>query len=225
MTNQKQVVIIGAGPAGLAAAWKLAGKLDTKVILIDQGRSAFQRKCPSPNKCVKCPICSKSSGIGGAGTFSDGKFVFETLIGKRAVGSNLFEDIGTEKEHTYMKHAKNFFSSYGLKIDSPDQGKLNRAREIEIIAAKNDMDYIFACQSHVGTDMLPKFIDGIEKNLKSKGVEITETREYRIRDIERSLDNDKITPEQAMDKLKMEFRYELSSDDYSKIKKSVERKT
>ena len=59
---------------------------------------------------------------------------------------------------------------------------------------------------------------------KSKGVEITETREYRIRDIERSLDNDRITPEQAMDKLKMEFRYELSSDDYSKIKKSVERK-
>lgn len=168
----KKIAIIGAGPAGLAAAWRLAGKKGVKVMLIDQGRSAFQRVCPSPSKCVKCPLCNKSSGIGGAGTFSDGKFTFETIIGKRTVGSNLFEDIGVEKENFYMKEAKNFFSSCGLKIKSPDPEKLNRAREIEIIASRNDMDYIFACQTHVGTDRLPAFIDRIEKNLKKKGVEI-----------------------------------------------------
>ena len=84
--NKKKVLIVRAGPAGLAAAYKLAGKAD--ITVIDQGKSAVQRKCPSPKECIECPVCDNLKGVGGAGTFSDGKLIFETLIGKSSCTPN-----------------------------------------------------------------------------------------------------------------------------------------
>jgi len=60
---------------------------------------------------------------------------------------------------------------------------------------------------------------------ESKGIEVTETRQNRIRDVERDLDSGKITPEQTIEKLRAEFRYEFSSENYSSIRKSIVRKS
>lgn len=61
------VAIIGAGPAGLAAAARLAGT-SHRTVLIDAGRPLAARDRDNPNETT--------SGHGGAGLFSDGKFSF-----------------------------------------------------------------------------------------------------------------------------------------------------
>ena len=170
---KKRIIIIGAGPAGLAAAYKLTEKRDVEIILIDQGKRVMQRKCPDSEKCIKCKNCDKTHGVGGAGCFSDGKFIFETLIGNREVGSNLSEVVGIKGERFYMSEARKMFEYYlGKKLKIPDKNIIERAKRVYEIAGQNDMDYLFALQTHIGTDQLPPFIEKIEKNLMKKGVKI-----------------------------------------------------
>ena len=84
------VVIIGAGPAGLFSAYELIeNNPKLKILLMDKGKFANNRVCPmkTTNKCVNCNPCGILSGFGGAGTFSDGKLNFIPKLGK----SDLFK--------------------------------------------------------------------------------------------------------------------------------------
>jgi uncharacterized protein len=171
----KKIVIVGAGPAGLGAAYSLAGKAD--VTLIEQGKSALGRRCPSNQACVHCNkksgICDKGEGVGGAGSFADGKFIFETIFGDREVGSNLLEYVGTrEEEKRVIGLGRQFFENYGIIPDKFDDEKMLKARDIEMLARQHDMGYILSSQTHVGTDKLPQLINSIEKDLIRKGVNI-----------------------------------------------------
>lgn len=80
------VLIIGAGLAGIFAAWEIAGQRpDLKVAVFDQGKAVRQRVCPivtgQVSQCIHCPICAIMRGFGGAGAYSDGKFNFTTEFG------------------------------------------------------------------------------------------------------------------------------------------------
>ena len=80
------VVIIGAGPAGLFNAYELIeNNPKLKICLIDRGSEVKTRVCPM-NKfnipCQNCQPCNIMSGYGGAGTFSDGKLNFIPKLGK-----------------------------------------------------------------------------------------------------------------------------------------------
>ena len=70
------VIIVGAGPAGIFTAYELnKNKPDSNILLIEGGRSIDKRFCPKvkTNKCVQCkPYCHITSGFSGAGAFSDG---------------------------------------------------------------------------------------------------------------------------------------------------------
>jgi uncharacterized FAD-dependent dehydrogenase len=83
------VIIIGAGPAGLYAAYEFTLKAPgARVLLVDKGVEAKYRHCPiMEGKIDKCPpanriktyascwpACGVINGAGGAGSFSDGKF-------------------------------------------------------------------------------------------------------------------------------------------------------
>ncbi|WP_306316275.1 MULTISPECIES: FAD-dependent oxidoreductase [unclassified Streptomyces] len=61
------LVVIGAGPAGLAAAQRLAG-VRHRVALIDGGKPVDRRD--------RYAAADMTRGHGGAGLFSDGKFSF-----------------------------------------------------------------------------------------------------------------------------------------------------
>ncbi|MFP3868383.1 MAG: FAD-dependent oxidoreductase [Desulfobacteraceae bacterium] len=60
MSEAKKVLVIGAGIAGLTAAWELS-KLEVQVILIDQGPflggHAAQLACKATDRCLKCNNC------------------------------------------------------------------------------------------------------------------------------------------------------------------------
>jgi len=177
----KKVIIIGAGPAGLGAAYRLAGKSGLEVMVFEQGKKVMERKCPSPNKCVHCNrgegICDQSEGVAGAGAFSDGKFMAETILGFREVGSNMIEYVGTrENERYWMLQGKEFFQKFGVEFSNPGKELLARAKNIYNLAGKNGMDYLFSSQAHIGTDKLPELMKKIEDHILHNGVEI-KTRE------------------------------------------------
>ena len=77
------VIIVGAGPAGIFSALELAEKTKLNILMLDRGQDINQRKCPASRgyECVNCDPCSVLSGWGGAGAFSDGKLTLSTEVG------------------------------------------------------------------------------------------------------------------------------------------------
>ena len=83
------VILVGAGPMGIYAAYELMTKKpELKVLLIDKGKNIYNRKCPILEKRLeKCPVskdkpgCSMTTGFGGSGAYSDGKFNITSEFG------------------------------------------------------------------------------------------------------------------------------------------------
>ncbi len=73
--NSKEVVVVGAGPAGLFAALKLI-EIGIKPIIIERGKVIKERRrdvAALNRKHIVNPDSNYAFGEGGAGTFSDGK--------------------------------------------------------------------------------------------------------------------------------------------------------
>ncbi len=94
MSSTYDVIIVGAGPAGLFTAYELSQRAPhMRVMLIDKGLPIQERKCLIlEKKAKKCPVnkkgvsgcypaCSITSGFGGAGAYSDGKFNITSEFG------------------------------------------------------------------------------------------------------------------------------------------------
>ena len=102
--NKYDVIIVGAGPGGIFAAYelmRLAPRL--KVAVFEAGAPLAERKCPIDGKkiksCIKCKTCAIMSGFGGAGAFSDGKYNITNDF-----GGTLYEYIGREKATELMEY-------------------------------------------------------------------------------------------------------------------------
>jgi hypothetical protein len=83
MPSKYDVIIVGAGPAGIFSALELADNTKLSVLMLDKGPDIDQRKCPSSRGlgCTNCVPCNVLSGWGGAGAFSDGKLTLSTEVG------------------------------------------------------------------------------------------------------------------------------------------------
>ena len=71
------IVIVGAGPAGIFTAIEMLRKGSHKhIVIVEKGQPIEKRRCPKSvtNHCVNCrPYCHITTGFSGAGAFSDGK--------------------------------------------------------------------------------------------------------------------------------------------------------
>ncbi|MDR3309319.1 MAG: FAD-binding protein [Tannerella sp.] len=75
VSGAKQVIVVGAGPAGLFAALRLI-ELGLKPVIIERGKDVHSRKMDIARLCREHKVDSESNycfGEGGAGAFSDGK--------------------------------------------------------------------------------------------------------------------------------------------------------
>lgn len=176
------VAIIGAGPGGLFAAYELKkANPFIKVALIDEGRLAFERKCPMKegNECANCKPCNILSGFGGAGTFSDGKLNFIPKLGK----SDLFKYMGQKKAEELIDETEEIFTKFGMDAEVYPTD-MDKALEIKKEVAKQGSQLLVIKQKHLGSDHLPIYIDEFTKYLEENGVTILD--KTRIETIEKS---------------------------------------
>ncbi|GAB4246118.1 MAG: NAD(P)/FAD-dependent oxidoreductase [Thermoleophilia bacterium] len=77
------VIIVGAGPAGIFAALELTRSPELRVLLLEKGCDIRDRSCPArrTGRCAHCDPCDITCGWGGAGAFSDGKLTLSPEVG------------------------------------------------------------------------------------------------------------------------------------------------
>ncbi|MCJ7610283.1 NAD(P)/FAD-dependent oxidoreductase [Candidatus Bathyarchaeota archaeon] len=164
------VVIVGAGPAGLFAARELALHSKMKVIVVDMGREVANRKCMASDykACTKCNPCSIMCGVGGAGTLSSG------LLNLRPdIGGNLYQLLNNEKAAwELVKYVDDAFLEAGAptKIYTPNE---QDAADLERRAASVGVRFIPIVQRHIGSDNAPRVIEDFSQDLRKRDVQFT----------------------------------------------------
>ena len=147
------VLIVGAGPAGLFAAYELITKnKDLKVLLVDQGKFAENRVCPMNKygtKCKNCNPCQILSGYGGAGTFSDGKLNFVPKLGK----SDLYKYMESDDAEKLLNDTEEIFNKFGMDSDVYPSN-MEEALKIKKEVSKTGAKLLIIKQKHLGSDNL-----------------------------------------------------------------------
>ena len=145
------VIIIGAGPGGIFAAYELAKKSPKlKVGVFEAGHALEKRTCPIDGdkikSCIKCKSCSIMSGFGGAGAFSDAKYNITNDF-----GGTLYEYIGKKRAIELMNYVDDINMAYGgegTKMYSTAGSKFDK------ICIQNKLKLLNASVRHLGTDKL-----------------------------------------------------------------------
>ena len=167
------VIIIGAGPAGLFAAYELSEKnKNLKILLLDKGKLAKNRMCPmNKNKipCQNCNPCQIMSGYGGAGTFSDGKLNFIPKLGK----SDLFKYMSESEANELIDDTEKIFNKFGMDSEIYPTN-INEAEKIKKQVAIQGAKLLIIKQKHLGSDKLPMYIQNLTDYLEKNNVEIKE---------------------------------------------------
>ena len=164
------VVIIGAGPSGLFAAYELIeNNKNLKIALLDKGKVASKRICPMKKTgvCANCNPCQILSGFGGAGTFSDGKLNFIPKLGK----SDLFKYMDKSNAYKLIEDTEKIFNKFNMDADIYPTN-MDEANKLKSFIAKEGGELLVIKQKHLGSDKLPSYIENFTNYLKNKNVEI-----------------------------------------------------
>jgi len=163
------VVIVGAGPAGLFASYKLIEENPKlKILILDRGSNVKNRVCPMNKNgipCQNCNPCNILSGYGGAGTFSDGKLNFIPKLGK----SDLTKYMSESESYKLIDETEEIFNKFKMDAEVYPSN-MDEANEIKKNVAINGAKLLVIKQKHLGSDHLPEYIEGIANYLENKGV-------------------------------------------------------
>ena len=147
----KNIVIIGAGVAGINAATKLVdNNFKGNIHIIDMGKNPYER-----------PYEEVMTGFLGAGGWSDGKLTYSTQI-----GGQLSKYIGEEKAMELMKQVVDNFTRFH---PYPEQIVLSNPKEEPDFIKPYFGLRLFPCW-HIGTDYLHEIGKNWYNYLVDKGV-------------------------------------------------------
>ena len=168
---KKDVLIIGAGPAGIFTAIEMVrNKSKKSIMIVEKGQSVENRHCPKSKtkKCVDCkPYCHITTGFSGAGAFSDGKLSLST-----DVGGDLPMLIGEQLAQETIDYTDKIYLEFGADthvegVSNPDAVKKIRRRAIQ-----EGLKLVDCPIRHMGTEKAQDIYLSIEKYLLENGVEI-----------------------------------------------------
>lgn len=170
------VVIVGAGPAGIFTALELSKNENLKILIIEKGKSIEKRKCPTlkVGKCAKCIPCNIISGWGGAGAFSDGK-----LNLSREIGGFLNEYLDPNELSALIDYVDKIYLSFGAPetLYAPDEITI---KKITTEATKNGLLFIPSKIRHIGTEKCREVLTHLQNYLKDKVELLFETEVEEI---------------------------------------------
>jgi uncharacterized FAD-dependent dehydrogenase len=163
-----KIVIIGAGAAGLFAAYELSQMKNVDITIIEEGPAVSQRICASKDHavCRKCDPCRMLCGVGGAGTYSSGLLNLDPQI-----GGNLSALAGNEaKARELIEKVDSIFVKHGApnQLFYPSKEKID---EIQRLAGSVGIRFIPVRQRLIGTENAPNIIESIRKYLESNGIQ------------------------------------------------------
>ena len=159
------VIIIGAGPGGIYAAYELT-KNDSslKVGVFEAGNELSKRKCPIDGvkikSCIGCKNCSIMSGFGGAGAFSDGKYNITNDF-----GGTLYEYIGKEEALSLMRYVDEINMANGgegTKLYTTANTQFKK------ICMQNKLQLLDASVRHLGTDKNYIVLENLYRHLQDR---------------------------------------------------------
>jgi uncharacterized FAD-dependent dehydrogenase len=165
MKKHYDVIIVGAGPAGIFSALELVFKnRKLKILLIEKGPDLDKRHCyikDDESACRTCPVCGLLCGWGGAGAFSDGK-----LNLSKEIGGNLSRYINDSILQKLISYADGLYKKYGAPQDiyGTDEKKTG---ELRSAAGKAGLMLIPSRIRHIGTDRCPELLRKMKADLNS----------------------------------------------------------
>ena len=168
---KKDVVIVGAGPAGIFTAIEMLRQgSKKKIIIVEKGRAIENRKCPksTTKQCVSCkPYCHITTGFSGAGAFSDGK-----LSLSYEVGGNLPELIGAELAQETINYTDKIYLEFGADTHIEGINNDEEVKKIRKRAIQAGLKLVDCPIRHLGTEKAQDIYYAIEQYLLNNGVEI-----------------------------------------------------
>ena len=165
------VIIIGAGPAGIFTALEMLRKGSTKkIVIVEKGAPVEQRRCPKnqTGHCVSCrPFCHITTGFSGAGAFSDGKLSLSC-----EVGGELPELIGEDLAQETIGYTDRIYLEFGADTHVEGLNGGEKVKEIRRRAIQAGLKLVDCPIRHLGTEKAQEIYYAIEQYLLEHGVEI-----------------------------------------------------
>lgn len=168
MKNFHEIIVIGAGPAALFATLELSKKGIKDILILEKGNSIEKRKKEET-----------LYGVGGSGTFSDGKLHFSMNLSQE----KLLDFCEHEEAEALIYEVEKEFLDLGVKSPVTPTNKEAVKKLIKECQRFNVRLYDRRCR-HVGSDVLPIIIKKMVKKLEKAGIKIeTKTEVEKIEKI------------------------------------------
>ena len=168
---KKDVVIIGAGPAGIFTAIEMLKKGSRQSILIvEKGKAVEDRHCPKSKtkQCVNCkPYCHITTGFSGAGAFSDGK-----LSLSYEVGGDLPTLVGEDVAQETINYTDQIYLEFGADTHIEGLGNTEEVKAIRKRAIQAGLKLVDCPIRHLGTEKARQLYLDIQNYLAGHGVEL-----------------------------------------------------
>ena len=169
------VIVVGAGPAGIFAALELVRRDGADVLLVERGPDIDSRACPArkTGRCASCDVCDITCGWGGAGAFSDGKLTVST-----EVGGWLDRFMEKAELETLVRYVDGIWCEYGAPQELHGGGK--KVEKIRREALLHGMTLVPAPVRHMGTERAYEILKAMRDDLHSRVALRTGTMVERI---------------------------------------------
>lgn len=167
----KNIIIVGAGPAGIFAAYQLitSSVVTPKITIFEKGNDINKRRCPKAKngRCVNCDPCAITTGFSGAGAFSDGKLSLSP-----EVGGDLPELIGHDTVENLIRYTDDIYIKFGADERIEGLGSDEAIQNIRKRAIHADLKLVDCPIRHLGTEKAQEVYARLQSYLENKGVNI-----------------------------------------------------
>ena len=164
MTKKYDVIIVGAGPAGIFAALELSQAEGRKILLLEKGKDLDSRNCPlwhGGNSCLSCSPCNMVGGLGGAGAFSDGKMTLSPQV-----GGHLKDYLGDDRAAEIIRYVDDVYLRFGA--NNKVYGLGDEVESLSRKASLAELHLIPVPIRHLGTEHCRAILRSMQEFLTGK---------------------------------------------------------